>query len=81
MSTRTVSRSMEEAKQRLKQALESVESVAQAQLAALERELQETTLREKSAREQADKLLHQVGPRLDEMSGEILNILKSAGAQ
>ena len=41
MATRLTSKSMEEAKQRLRRSLEAVEAVAQAQFAALEREVLE----------------------------------------
>ena len=97
MATRLTSRSLDEAKQRLKHALESVETLAQAQFSALERdileakaaklssegelqELRQSYTRERAAREHADRLLSEIRPRLDEMAGEILRILKKAGA-
>ena len=97
MATRLTSKSMEEAKQRLKRSLEAVESIAQTQFSILERdvleakaaklsqekelqELQQSYLREKSARENAERVIATIEPRLDELSGEILDILKNTGA-
>lgn len=98
MSIRVTSKSIEEAKQRLKLALEHVEKAAQAQLSLLERELleakaatlnheselqelQQVYTREKAAHEHAEHLLTEIKPRLEEMSSEILTILKNAGAR
>ena len=43
-------------------------------------ELQQSYLREKSARENAERVIATIEPRLDELSGEILDILKNTGA-
>ena len=92
-----VSKTIEEAKLRLKGALEGVESHLQTQLKIAEREILEAkttkiscekelsemrqnVAREKIYREHAESLVAKIEPRLDEMSSEILNILKSAGA-
>ncbi len=92
-----VSKTIEEAKLRLKGALENVDAILHAQLEAAEREtleaktaklslekeaaeLRTIAARERTAREHSDSLIARIEPRLDEMSGEILNILKNAGA-
>lgn len=92
-----VSKTIEEAKLRLKSALEGVDATLHAQLELAERavleaktarlslekealELRNIAARERTAREHSDSLIARIEPRLDEMSTEILNILKNAGA-
>ena len=92
-----VSHTIDEAKIRLKNALEVVDATLHAQLEIAERavleaktarlslekeavELRNFAAREKTAREHSDSLIARIEPRLDEMSTEILNILKNAGA-
>jgi hypothetical protein len=43
-------------------------------------ELRQIAARERTAREHSDNLVRAIEPRLNEMSSEILNILKNAGA-
>jgi len=92
-----VSKTIEEAKLRLKSALEGVDATLHAQLELAERavleaktaklslekeaaELRQIAARERTAREHSDNLVRAIEPRLNEMSSEILNILKNAGA-